>query len=102
MNESDCNIMQCDTLARKFLPGMRAEMVCRLVRDRGMSQSDAARRLGITRAAISQYISRKRGGEIELSGDLDLLIDRWALAVMGEETNITLCDVCRCATKKTI
>lgn len=100
MSESPCNIMKCDSLARKYLPGIRAEMVYRLVNNKGMSQSDAAKRLGVTRAAISQYMSKKRGAEVQLCGDIDGLIDRWAMAVAGEDDHITLCDVCRCAMKK--
>ena len=100
MSESPCNIMKCDSLARKYLPGIRAEMVYRLVNDKGMSQSDAAKRLGVTRAAISQYMSKKRGADIQLCSEIDALIDRWALAVAGEEDHITLCDVCKCAMKK--
>lgn len=80
---------------------MRAEMVLRLVQKQGISQSDAAKRLGITRAAVSQYMSRKRGaGEVVLSTELDLIIDRWALAVVTGESDINLCDVCQCALKK--
>ena len=80
---------------------MRAEMVLRLVQRQGISQSDAAKRLGITRAAVSQYMSRKRGaGEVVLSTELDLIIDRWALAVVTGESDINLCDVCQCALKK--
>jgi uncharacterized protein len=92
--------MKCDSLARKYLPGIRAEMVYRLVNDKGMSQSDAAKRLGVTRAAISQYMSKKRGAEVQLCGEIDALIDRWAMAVAGEDDQITLCDVCKCAMKK--
>jgi uncharacterized protein len=100
MSDGPCNLMKCDSLARKYLPGMRAEMVYRLVSQRGMSQSDAAKRLGVTRAAISQYMSKKRGADIQLCGEMDELIDRWATAVAGDEDQITLCDVCRCAMKK--
>jgi predicted transcriptional regulator len=93
--------MHCDTMVRNLLPPMRAEMVSRLIRDRGLSQSDAARRLGVTRAAVSQYLSRKRGnGEVELSTELDAMIDRWALAVVTGESDMNLCDVCLCAMKK--
>jgi len=92
--------MKCDSLARKYLPGIRAEMVYRLVNDKGMSQSDAAKALGVTRAAISQYMSKKRGAEVQLCGEIDALIDRWAMAVAGEDDQITLCDVCKCAMKK--
>jgi predicted transcriptional regulator len=93
--------MHCDTMVRHLLPPMRAEMVSRLVQRQGLSQSDAAKRLGITRAAVSQYLSRKRGaGEVQISTELDNIIDRWALAVVTGESDINLCDVCQCALKK--
>jgi hypothetical protein len=80
---------------------MRAEMVSRLVQKQGLSQSDAAKRLGVTRAAVSQYMSKKRGvSEGQISNELDSLIDRWALAVVTGESDINLCDVCQCALKK--
>jgi len=93
--------MHCDALVRHLLPPMRAEMVYRLVQRQGLSQSDAAKRLGVTRAAVSQYMSRKRGaGEVQISNELDNIIDRWALAVVTGESDINLCDVCQCALKK--
>jgi predicted transcriptional regulator len=93
--------MHCDTMVRNLLPPMRAEMVSRLVQKQGLSQSDAAKRLGVTRAAVSQYMSKKRGvSEVQISNELDSLIDRWALAVVTGESDINLCDVCQCALKK--
>ncbi|MDD1702794.1 MAG: transcriptional regulator [Methanoregula sp.] len=101
MTKHTCTLMHCDTMVRNLLPPMRAEMVFRLVKDQGLSQSDAAKRLGVTRAAVCQYMSRKRGsGAIELSSELDAMIDRWALAVVTGESDINLCDVCQCALKK--
>ena len=101
MTKHCCTLMHCDTMVRSLLPPMRAEMVSRLVQKQGMSQSDAAKRLGVTRAAVSQYLSRKRGaGEVEISTELDMMIDRWAMAVVTGESDINLCDVCQCALKK--
>ena len=101
MTKHTCTLMHCDTMVRNLLPPMRAEMVSRLVNRQGLSQSDAAKKLGVTRAAVSQYMSRKRGyGAIELSSELDAMIDRWALAVVTGESDINLCDVCQCALKK--
>jgi hypothetical protein len=101
MTKHTCTLMHCDVMVRSLLPPMRAEMVTRLVRDQGLSQSDAAKKLGITRAAVSQYISRKRGaGEVQISNELDLLIDRWALAVITGDSDINICDFCQCALKK--
>jgi hypothetical protein len=88
-------------MVRNLLPPMRAEMVSRLVQRQGLSQSDAAKRLGVTRAAVSQYMSKKRGAsEVQISSELDSLIDRWALAIVTGESDINLCDVCQCALKK--
>ena len=93
--------MHCDTMVRNFLPPMRAEMVFRLVQREGLSQSDAAKRVGVTRAAVSQYMSRKRGvSDVQITNELDSMIDRWALAVVTGESDINLCDVCQCALKK--
>ena len=101
MTKHTCTLMHCDTMVRNILPPMRAEMVSRLVLKQGMGQSDAAKHLGVTRAAVSQYMSRKRGaGEVEISTEMDLMIDRWALAIVTGVSDINLCDVCQCALKK--
>jgi predicted transcriptional regulator len=101
MTKHTCTLMHCDTMVRNLLPPMRAEMISRLVQKQGLSQSDAAKRVGITRAAVSQYMSKKRGvSEVQISNELDSLIDRWALAVITGESDINLCDVCQCALKK--
>ena len=52
--------MHCDSMVRNLLPPMRAEMVSRLVNNQGLSQSDAAKRLGVTRAAVSQYLEQEK------------------------------------------
>jgi predicted transcriptional regulator len=94
-------MMHCDTMVRNLLPPLRAEMVTRLVQKQGLTQSDAAKRLGVTRAAVSQYMSKKRGvSEGKISTELDSLIDRWALAVISGESDMNLCDICQCALKK--
>ncbi|OPY38965.1 MAG: helix-turn-helix protein [Methanoregula sp. PtaU1.Bin051] len=101
MKHEPCLLIHCDILVRNVLPGMRAEMVSRLVNNRGLSQSEAARRLGVTRAAISQYVNRKRGNsDVQFSSEINAIIDRWAHAVDTGESDITLCDVCKCARKK--
>jgi uncharacterized protein len=101
MTRHTCTLMHCDSMVRTLLPPMRAEMVSRLVQKQGLSQSDAAKKLGVTRAAVCQYLSRKRGaGEVNISTELDQMIDRWALAVVTGESDLNLCDVCQCAKKK--
>ena len=53
------------------LPVIRKEIAESMINDYGLSQKEAAERLGITPAAVCQYVSRKRG-KIEIS-DKDVL-----------------------------
>jgi predicted transcriptional regulator len=43
------------------LPVIRKEIAESMIRDFGLSQKETAEKLGITPAAVCQYVSRKRG-----------------------------------------
>jgi predicted transcriptional regulator len=47
------------------LPAVRRELALRLI-DRGLKQREIAQKLGVTEAAVSQYVSRKRAGSIRI------------------------------------
>jgi predicted transcriptional regulator len=53
------------------LPVIRKEIAESMIRDYGLSQKEAAEKLGITPAAVCQYISRKRG-KIEIEDEFVL------------------------------
>ncbi len=97
MNFPICDIMTCDEVVRNYLPTLRAELVCRLVEEKGIPQAKVAKWMGISRAAVSQYMSKKRGsGDIIISTDLDDIIESWAEGVITGEGSVTICDICRC------
>jgi hypothetical protein len=48
------------------LPVIRKEIAESMIQDFGLSQKEAAEKLGITPAAVCQYLSRKRG-KIEIN-----------------------------------
>jgi predicted transcriptional regulator len=97
MNGAACDIMTCDEVVRRYLPQIRAELVCRLVEDRGVPQNRVALWMGLSRAAVSQYISKKRGcGRLSISCELDAVIDAWADGVISGDGGITICDLCHC------
>lgn len=52
-----------------LIPALRKELARIFVEDNGLSQKKAAEILGITDAAISQYVNSKRGSEIKFSKD---------------------------------
>ncbi len=53
-------IFPCEKAVWYYLPQIRADMAIELVKS-GLSQSQTAKKLGVTPAAISQYIHKKRG-----------------------------------------
>jgi predicted transcriptional regulator len=52
----------CEYVVRNVLPAIRALIAKRLVVDNGLTQVEAARKLGMTQAAVSYYVGSKRGG----------------------------------------
>ena len=53
----------CETFARDVLPAVRSLVAKDLIEGHGLIQTAAARKLGITQAAISYYLDAKRGGK---------------------------------------
>jgi predicted transcriptional regulator len=51
----------CESFARFALPTFRLLVAKDLIEKHNFTQTEAAKRLGITQAAISQYIHSKRG-----------------------------------------
>jgi len=56
----------CEYMMWNGLPVIRKEIAESMINDYGLSQKEAAQKLGITPAAVCQYLSRKRG-KIEIS-----------------------------------
>jgi len=52
----------CETSIWYILPLIRRALARALIEEHGLTQSQAAKRLGLTSAAVSQYVSGKRGG----------------------------------------
>ena len=51
----------CERVLWYVLPAIRKELVRALVEEHGYTQRKAARLLGLSDAAVSQYLSKKRG-----------------------------------------
>lgn len=52
----------CMVVVQHILPALRLEITRELVEKYEMKRSDAAIKMGITPAAVTQYLSRARGG----------------------------------------
>ncbi len=69
----------CEQIVWDVLPSIRAAIAEELIK-RGISQKEVSRMLGITPPAVSQYLSKKRGYNIEFREDI-----RQAIGVLAED-----------------
>ena len=51
----------CETIAKYYLPAIRSLIAKKLVEQYRLSQTQVAEKLGTTQAAVSQYLSSRRG-----------------------------------------
>lgn len=56
----------CELIVWYVLPTIRRELARELVECHSMTQAEVARRFGVTDAAISQYLKKKRGANPEM------------------------------------
>lgn len=95
---------QCEIVAQHVLPTLRALIAKELVKNHHLSQTKAARKLGTTQAAISQYLSSKRRGkfteQLETDPTIQTLVKELAEKIATTETNIPLSICTHCKTLK--
>ncbi|HDR53148.1 MAG TPA: XRE family transcriptional regulator [archaeon] len=89
-------MFKCEVSARTVLPILRRELAV-ILKDRGLKTGEIAEILETTPAAVSQYISGKRG-KLALSDEefrqLKKLADKKKLA------HSDICNLCRTVTKR--
>jgi uncharacterized protein len=89
----------CEQIVWDVLPSIRAAIAEELVH-RGITQKEISRMLGITPPAVSQYVSKKRGYNIEFREDIRQSIaalaeDLIAGRVEGNALVPRICQICR-------
>ena len=86
------SVFKCEFSVRFVLPRIRVALARELYA-RGYSVSQIARMLDMTPAAVSQYLSGKRGKSIpsEYLPDIRRLADR---LVAGEDISDSICELC--------
>ncbi len=94
-------IFPCEKAVWYNLPQIRADLAAGLVKT-GMTQSGAAKKLGVTPAAVSQYLNKKRGRQVVKSRPY---LDQIAVAVEmilegtdDEKVRLVVCKCCQMLT----
>ncbi|MFH1325385.1 MAG: transcriptional regulator [archaeon] len=90
------NIMPQEIEVWYLIPALRKELAKIFINDYNMSQKKSAEILGITEAAVSQYLKSKRGNEMNFSEDEMKKIRRTAGKIIKDEKNLVknLYDLC--------
>ena len=90
------NIMPQEIEVWYLIPALRRELAKTFIKDYNLSQKKAAEILGMTSAAISQYMSSKRGKEIKFSDNELKEIKKSAKKIIGNKSNLMkeLYDLC--------
>jgi predicted transcriptional regulator len=86
--------MPCEIIMWYILPGIRREIAKSLLKN-GLNQKETAKKLGVTDAAVSQYLSEKRGG-VEIK-DKKILVEikNSAKRIVAGDKSIMVEETCR-------
>jgi len=90
-------IFPCEKAVWYHLPQIRADLAIELVKT-GMTQSQAAKKLGVTPAAVSQYIHKKRGQQSQKSRsyrqEIKAAVSKICEEASSEELKGIVCKCC--------
>jgi hypothetical protein len=89
----------CEIMVQKVLPAIRAELSRTMIFEYGCTQQDVADILELSRAAVSQYVSEKRGAEVDFSKETQKEIQKFASVLLkqglsSQEKAKGMCGIC--------
>lgn len=86
----------CELMLWNHLPAIRKELAVALINDHGLSQRDAAEKLGVTPAAVCQYLAKKRGQQLTITTSIKQEIGISAARIKNNgSATIETCRLCR-------
>ena len=87
--------IDCEENVWYLLPLIRKEFAKSLIKDHGLTQRKAAEKLGITEAAVSQYVSKKRGDTKVTDSGIQKEIKESTKRIMNGDILIMKTETCR-------
>lgn len=92
---------------KTLIPSVRALVAKELINRYKLRQIDVAKMLGVTQAAVSQYLRGARGNVIDLMADPEIMriVDRLTEGLVNKdlskkEVSLLACEICYLARKK--
>ncbi len=99
----------CEVANKYIIPAIRSLIAKKLIDEYKFTQISAAKRLGVTQAAISQYLYSKRGvkiaNKIMSEPELKSLVDKIVKMIAEEQVTMDelisgICELCKAYRKK--
>jgi predicted transcriptional regulator len=89
----------CEIMVQKVLPAIRAELSRAMIFEHRCTQQEVADILELSRAAVSQYVSEKRGAEVDFSEETQNEIRKFASVLLNDglssqEKVKGMCSIC--------
>ena len=85
----------CESITWYMLPALRRGLAIKLIQHHGCTQKEAAGLLGLTDAAVSQYLARKRG-TVDFAELRPEELEKSALAILkGALPDKEICRLCK-------
>lgn len=89
-------VFPCEIIGWQVLPAVRREIAKYMIDEKKMTRKEVAKKLGITEAAICQYLKAKRGGSHKFNGhDLKKIKEMAEIVTKSGKRFENLCVVCR-------
>ena len=85
----------CEYMQWQGLPIIRKELVKSMINNFGLNQKEAAEKMGLTRGAVCQYLSRKRGKMSIVNSDILSEINVSAEKIIKHGTIEVSNEICR-------
>ena len=96
--------VSCEKMVKYVVPWIRRELAISLVRDHGMPQVRIAEILEVTDAAISQYLSSKRGSDIQIDDESVIQEIKFSAEKLSSGRNSStskeICSLCKLIRKR--
>lgn len=85
----------CEYIVWHGLPLIRKEIARSMINDLGLTEKEAANKIGVTPAAVSQYLSGKRANNNDIN-DTEFIIEvnKSAEAIV-ENNDVLVSEICR-------
>lgn len=94
--------LPCEISAKYIVPALRLMIAKKLIEEHNLTQSEAARLLGITQASISHYLNSKRGAKmskvLSRMSEVKIFVDEYVEKVLSTNSSLDsshFCSICK-------